>query len=92
MTSDRSYWELSKECSSFTYLTLTGGAIGCDPASSVGAAIACPNRIAINRQAAGRAVYALQVCLTLWSLKINNKCDCGLSGIDIFTVICTNRS
>lgn len=61
ITSGGQYWELSKGCPSFTHLTLTGGAIGCGPAMSVGAAIACPDRVVINIQADGSAMYSLQV-------------------------------
>lgn len=61
ITSGGQYWELSKGCPPFTHLTLTGGAIGCGPAMSVGAAIACPDRLVINLQADGSAMYALQV-------------------------------
>ena len=80
ITSGGPYWELSKGCSSFTHLTLTGGAIGCGPALSIGAAIACPDRTVINLQADGSAMYAPQVCLTFWPLRIDDRCDCRLSG------------
>ena len=61
MTSGAHYWESSKGCPPFTHLHLTGGAIGSGPAMSVGAAIACPERIVINLQADGSAMFSPQV-------------------------------
>ena len=41
-------------CPRFSHLTLTGGAIGIGPALSIGAAVACPDRLVINVQADGK--------------------------------------
>jgi acetolactate synthase-1/2/3 large subunit len=40
-------------CPRFSHLTLTGGAIGIGPSLSIGAALACPDRLVINLQADG---------------------------------------
>jgi acetolactate synthase-1/2/3 large subunit len=48
-------------CPPYTYLTLTGGAIGSGPPLALGAAVACPDRTVINLQADGSAMYSLQV-------------------------------
>jgi len=40
-------------CPRFSHLTLTGGSIGAGPALSIGAAVACPERLVINLQADG---------------------------------------
>lgn len=50
LTSGNAYWEASKWCPQFSHLCLTGGAIGCGPPLSVGAAVACADRVVINLQ------------------------------------------
>ena len=62
MTSGADYWESSKGSPPFTHLYLTGGAIGSGPTMSIGAAIACPERVVINLQADGSAMFSPQVC------------------------------
>lgn len=81
LTSGNAYWEASQGCPPFSHLTLTGGAIGCGPPMSVGAAIACEDRTVINFQADGSAMYSLQA---LWTQSREN--------LKVITVICANSS
>jgi acetolactate synthase I/II/III large subunit len=81
LTSGNAYWDASHGCPSFSHMTLTGGAIGCGPPLALGAAIACPNRIVINIQADGSAMYSLQALWTQAREKLR-----------VITVICANRS
>jgi acetolactate synthase-1/2/3 large subunit len=81
LTSGNAYWEASKGCPQFSHLCLTGGAIGCGVPLSVGAAIACPERVVINFQADGSAMYSLQA---LWTQAREN--------LKVVTVICANRT
>jgi acetolactate synthase-1/2/3 large subunit len=64
----------------FTELQITGGAIGCGPSLSLGAAIADPGRQVVTLQADGSALYNPQA---LWSQ--------AREGARIVTVICSNR-
>ena len=61
MSSGVHYWESSKGSPPFTHLYLTGGAIGSGPTMSIGAAVACPERVVINLQADGSAMFSPQV-------------------------------
>ena len=81
LTSGNAYWDASRGCPRFSHLTLTGGAIGCGPPLSVGAAIACPDRQVINLQADGSAMYSLQALWTQAREKLN-----------VLTVVCANRT
>ena len=81
LTSGNSYWNLSQGCPPFSHLALTGGAIGCGPPLSVGAAIACPHRQVINLQADGSGMYSVQA---LWTQAREN--------LKVITIICANRS
>lgn len=81
LTSGNSYWNLSQGCPPFSHLALTGGAIGCGPPLSVGAAIACPHRQVINLQADGSGMYSVQA---LWTQAREN--------LNVITIICANRS
>lgn len=81
LTSGNSYWEFSRGCPPFSHLALTGGAIGCGPPLSVGAAIACPNRKVINLQADGSCMYSVQA---LWTQVRED--------LDVITIICANRT
>ena len=81
LTSGNSYWNLSQGCPPFSHLALTGGAIGCGPPLSVGAAIACPGRRVINLQADGSGMYSVQA---LWTQAREN--------LNVITIICANRS
>jgi acetolactate synthase I/II/III large subunit len=64
-----------------TLLTQPGGAIGLGPPCATGAAIACPDRIVINLQADGSAMYTLQALWTQAREQLNVK-----------TIVCSNRS
>ncbi|GAX84714.1 hypothetical protein CEUSTIGMA_g12136.t1 [Chlamydomonas eustigma] len=81
LTSGASYWDESHICAPFSHLTLTGGSIGSGPALSVGAAVACPDRLVINLQADGSAMYTLQA---LWT----QAREC----LNVITIICHNHS
>ncbi|KAK9806179.1 hypothetical protein WJX72_004533 [[Myrmecia] bisecta] len=81
LTSGGAYWEASKGVPCFSHLTLTGGAIGCGPPLAVGAAIACPERIVLNLQADGSAMYSLQA---FWTQAREN--------LRVITIICANRT
>ena len=81
LTSGNAYWDVSHGCPPFSHLTLTGGAIGCGPPMSVGAALACEGRTVINFQADGSAMYSLQA---LWTQ--------AREGLKIITIICANSS
>ena len=81
LTSGNSYWNLSQGCPRFSHLALTGGAIGCGPPLSVGAAIACPDRQVINLQADGSGMYSVQA---LWTQAREN--------LNVITIICANRT
>jgi acetolactate synthase-1/2/3 large subunit len=65
----------------FTYLTLTGGAIGQGLPCATGAAIACPDQKVVAFQADGSGMFTLQ---SLWTQAREN--------LDVTTVICANRS
>jgi acetolactate synthase-1/2/3 large subunit len=81
LTSGNAYWEASKGCPQFSHMCLTGGAIGCGPPLSIGAAVACPQRVIINFQADGSAMYSAQA---LWTQ--------AREGLKVITVICANRT
>jgi len=81
LTSGNAYWEASKGCPHFSHLCLTGGAIGCGPPLSVGAAIACPQRVVINLQADGSALYSAQA---LWTQ--------ARETLNVTTIICANKT
>lgn len=81
LTSGNAYWNLSQGCPQFSHLSLTGGAIGCGPPLSVGAALACPERQVINLQADGSCMYSVQ---SLWTQ--------AREGLNVITIICANRS
>jgi acetolactate synthase-1/2/3 large subunit len=73
--------KLSQSAARHTLLTQPGGAIGLGPPCATGAAIACPDRVVINLQADGSAMYTLQA---LWTQ--------AREGLNIKTIICNNRS
>lgn len=81
LTSGNAYWRMSEGCPRFSHLSLTGGAIGCGPPLSVGAALACPERQVINLQADGSCMYSVQA---LWTQ--------AREGLNVITIICANRS
>lgn len=80
-TSGLPYFASSAGAPPFTYLGLTGGAIGQGLPVATGAALACPDRPVIAFQADGSAMYTLQ---SLWTQ--------AREGLDVTTVLCANRS
>ena len=62
------------------WLSLTGGAIGFGMPSSIGAAIACPDRPVLNLQADGSAMYTVQ---SLWTQ--------AREDLNVTTLILANR-
>jgi len=64
-----------------TVLSLTGGAIGQGPPCATGAALACPDRIVIDFQADGSAMYTFQA---LWTQ--------AREGLRVITLLCANRA
>jgi acetolactate synthase-1/2/3 large subunit len=63
------------------WLTLTGGAIGQGMPVATGAAVACPDRVVLNLEADGSAMYTLQ---SLWTQ--------AHEGLDVKTVVFDNAS
>lgn len=80
-TSMGPFLELSQSAAPHTLLTQPGGAIGLGPPCATGAAIACPDRVVINLQADGSALYTFQALWTQARERLN-----------VITVICNNRS
>ncbi len=80
ITSGGAYYVLAAKAPPFSWLTLTGGAIGQGMPCAVGAAIACPDRPVINLQADGSAMYCVQA---LWMQ--------ARESLNITTLICANR-
>jgi acetolactate synthase-1/2/3 large subunit len=74
------YYHYSPFLKPYTHLTLTGGAIGMGMPVALGAALAAPDRVVINLQADGSAMYTLQ---TLWSQARERA--------HVVTVLCFNR-
>jgi acetolactate synthase-1/2/3 large subunit len=64
-----------------TLLTLTGGSLGMGPACATGAALACPERVVIDFQGDGSALYTLQ---SLWTQ--------AREQLHVVTLVCANRS
>ncbi len=81
ITSGFMYYPITAGVPPFSYMTLTGGAIGQGAPCAVGAAIACPNRPVINFQADGAGMYTFQA---LWTE--------AREGLNVTTLICSNRS
>jgi acetolactate synthase-1/2/3 large subunit len=79
-TSMGPFLAMSQSAASHTLLTQPGGAIGLGPPCATGAAIACPDRIVINLQADGSAMYTLQA---LWTQ--------ARESLNVKTIICNNR-
>jgi acetolactate synthase-1/2/3 large subunit len=65
----------------YSFMTLTGGALGQGIPCATGAAIACPDRPVINLEADGSAMYTVQA---LWTQ--------AREGLNVTTLICSNRS
>lgn len=79
-TSMTPFVTLSQSAARHTLMTQPGGAIGLGPPCATGAAIACPDRIVINLQADGSAMYTLQA---FWTQ--------AREGLNVKTIICNNR-
>src|SRR6266540_1548062 len=80
-TSMGPFLTMSQSAARHILLTQPGGAIGLGPPCATGAAIACPDRMVINPQADGSAMYTLQALWTQARERLNVK-----------TIICNNRS
>jgi acetolactate synthase-1/2/3 large subunit len=80
-TSMGPFLELSQSAAPHTLLTQPGGAIGLGPPCATGAGVACPDRVVINLQADGSAMYTLQA---LWTQ--------AREQLKVITIICNNRS
>jgi acetolactate synthase I/II/III large subunit len=80
-TSMAPFLTMSQSVARHTLLTQPGGAIGLGPPCAAGAAVACPDRVVINLQADGSAMYTLQALWTQARERLNVK-----------TVILNNRS
>lgn len=80
-TSMAPFLAMSQSAARHTLLTQPGGAIGLGPPCATGAAIACSDRVVINLQADGSAMYTLQALWTQAREQLNVK-----------TIILNNRS
>jgi acetolactate synthase I/II/III large subunit len=80
-TSMGPFLTMTQSAAGHTLLTQPGGAIGLGPPCATGAAIASPDRVVINLQADGSAMYTLQALWTQARERLNVK-----------TIICNNRS
>ncbi len=80
-TSMAPFLTMSQSAARHTLLTQPGGAIGLGPPCATGAAIASPDRVVINLQADGSAMYTLQALWTQAREHLNVK-----------TIILNNRS
>jgi acetolactate synthase-1/2/3 large subunit len=80
-TSMGPFLAMSQSAARHTLLTQPGGAIGLGPPCATGAAVARPDRVVINLQADGSAMYTLQA---LWTQ--------ARERLDVKTIICNNRS
>ncbi len=76
----RSYFAASIGAPAHSFLTQPGGAIGLGMPCATGAAIACPDRPAINLQSDGAGMYTLQA---LWTQ--------AREGLNVTTLIGSNR-
>ena len=80
-TSMGPFLAMSQSAARHTLLTQPGGAIGLGPPCATGAAVACPDRVVINLQADGSAMYTLQ---SLWTQ--------AREQLNVITILCNNRS
>ncbi len=81
VTTGWSYSLLSTTLPAHTVMNVSGGSIGQGMPCATGAAIACPDRVVIDLQADGSALYTLQA---LWTQ--------AREGLNVTTLICSNRS
>lgn len=70
---------VAQACPPFSYLSLTGGALGFGLPCAVGAAVACPGRKVVVVAGDGSALYTPQA---LWTL--------AKEGLDVVVVLCAN--
>ena len=75
------YYPITASVPPFSFLALTGGAIGQGAPCALGASVACPDRPVIDFQADGAGMYTLQA---LWTE--------AREGLNVTTLICSNRS
>ena len=80
-TSMGPFLAMSQSAEPHTVLCQPGGAIGLGPPCATGAAVACPDRVVVNLQADGSALYTMQALWTQAREQLNVK-----------TIICSNRS
>ena len=80
-TSMGPFLAMSQSAEPHTVLCQPGGAIGLGPPCATGAAVACPDRVIVNLQADGSALYTMQALWTQAREQLNVK-----------TIICSNRS
>lgn len=80
-TSMGPFLAMSQSAPRHTVLTQPGGAIGLGLPCATGAAVACPDRIVLNLQADGSALYTVQ---SLWTQ--------AREQLNVKTIICNNRS
>ena len=80
-TSGLPHYLLSAGAPPFTYLSLTGGAIGQGLPCATGAALACPDRRVLAFQADGSGMYTVQA---LWTQ--------ARESLNVTTIVCANRS
>jgi acetolactate synthase I/II/III large subunit len=80
ITSAIPYYPLTAGAPPHNVLTIAGGSIGYGMPCAVGAALASPERLVINFQADGSAMYTIQA---LWTE--------ARQGLNVKTLICSNR-
>jgi acetolactate synthase I/II/III large subunit len=81
LTSMEPLFAMSQSVAKHTILTQPGGAIGLGMPCATGAALACPDRVVIDLEGDGSAMYTLQ---SLWTQ--------AREGLNVKTIICNNRS
>jgi acetolactate synthase-1/2/3 large subunit len=80
ITSGIPYYPLTAGSPPHSVLAITGGSIGYGMPCAIGAALASPDRLIINFQADGSAMYTIQA---LWTE--------AREGLNVKTLICSNR-
>jgi len=80
ITSGIPYYPLTAGSPPHSVLAITGGSIGYGMPCAIGAALAAPDRLIINFQADGSAMYTIQA---LWTE--------AREGLNVKTLICSNR-
>ena len=80
-TTGLGYFPAAARAPRHSFLTLTGGSIGMGPACATGAAIACRDRLVINFEGDGGAMYTPQA---LWTQ--------AREQLRVVTLICSNRA